>query len=817
MRTKINEIYNVLTAFSSTTGVGAVFYDSEKKIIASKPTKELANDFLFLGADVITAFLEDKFSSHPFGTAVFYTYFLDADMLCNLVVIRADTGAVGAFVTQPFLFRKATREEFEARVSRLNPSARNADHVRRVLSQLPVVRFNSIMPMGETLLSLAETYFLKRGISQIIVGNRDAVTKPDRDTTPAEVLLKKEPPPPVRQMRLSVFMQMKDAIQNGDTDALFEVVNSLSVRDVPIHQLDDTDLIRSVKNSFIRLISFACFAAIEGGAPYYRVLDMCDALIRRAEKTPGIMDLFEVLKDGLEQITNAVSVSRITGYSKPIRQVMDYIHTNYNEKITLETLAELTGLSTFYLSSRIKKETGQSLTDAVNTARVEAGKKLLLEENTNIIDVAQRVGFGYQNHFSTVFKKVTGMTPTEYMKSMGQGVRGPQKLKKQHTFAPPFIEQLRHNLLVFSKVFDVARVVDPITRISWPVSDSDNEYPETCYEFWNNNTSCANCVSASAFLHDRSYFKLEQKGARMFFVLAFPKTVDDKTYVVELLRDVTDSSLLNVPPGYFCDASLEYPVRTIPASLQEMFDRKTVDEQLPVCMRRSQLEGYPFTVVLLTVVGLGELEAIPGARADLMLFELVKLIETEIRVQRAWTGLYTGDLVLVAFENADLKTAEAVAERVQREFGERTIKAGTDTVTLKAVYAATAAPPDGTVFGGTPCKTGTRIATRRVGEGLTKGTQKNTVDGTMIYNHRSGHGVFLYYSILLHPDCRHRRAYSRWFCSSTPVCVACYFPFAFPGPVWFSGRSPWRVFGEVRCGCGIPPSTARANHKEARG
>lgn len=585
MYTKINEVYNVLTAFHGATGIGAVFYDNALKIIASKPTRELANEFLSLGTDVLSAFLAEKFTETSYS---------------------------------------------------------------------------------------------------------DAVTKPDRDTTPAEVLLKKEPPPPVRQMRLSVFMQMKDAIQNGDTDALFEVVNSLSVRDVPIHQLDDTDLIRSVKNSFIRLISFACFAAIERGAPYYRVLDMCDALIRRAEKTPGIMDLFEVLKDGLEQITNAVSVSRITGYSKPIRQVMDYIHTNYNEKITLETLAELTGLSTFYLSSRIKKETGQSLTDAVNTARIEAGKKLLLEENTNIIDVAQRVGFGYQNHFSTVFKKVTGMTPTDYMKTMGQGVRGPQKLKKQHTFAPPFIEQLRQNMLVLSKVFDVARVVDPITRISWPVSDNEKEYPETCYEFWSNNTSCANCVSASAFLHDRPFFKLENKGTRMFFVLAFPKTVGGKTYVVEMLRDVTDTALLDLPDGLLQNTEMNIPNRR-----RDVFDRKTVDEQLPVCMRRSQLEGYPFTVVLLTVVGLGELEAIPGARADLMLFELVKLIETEIRVQRAWTGLYTGDLVLVAFENADLKTAEAVAERVQREFGERTIKAGTDTVTLKAVYAATAAPPTG--------------------------------------------------------------------------------------------------------------------------
>lgn len=696
MRTKINEIYNVLTAFSSTTGVGAVFYDSEKKIIASKPTKELANDFLFLGADVITAFLEDKFSSHPFGTAVFYTYFLDADMLCNLVVIRADTGAVGAFVTQPFLFRKATREEFEARVSRLNPSARNADHVRRVLSQLPVVRFNSIMPMGETLLSLAETYFLKRGISQVIVGNRTTATGTDteRKGRATDIAPKAPARETARQMRLTLFMQLKDALQSGNADELLGIIDGLSIRDVPIDRLDD-DLIRSAKNNLIRLISFACFAAIEAGAPYYKVMDISDTVIRQGEKTHGIMELLEVLEDGLIQLAGTVSVSRITGFSKPIRQVIDYIHTHYHEKITLDSLAELTGLSTFYLSSRIKKETGQSLTDNINAARVEASKKLLLENNANIIDVTQQVGFGYQNHFSTVFKKVTGMTPTEYTKTMGQRKPGPQKTKKEHIFAPPFAEQLRQSMLLFPGVYDVSRVVDPITRVSWPVGGDGKDFPETCYEFWNNNTSCANCVSAMAFLHDRSFFKLEHKGSRMFFVLAFPKTAGDKTYVVELLKDITDNALMDESSGLRHRTPNASYHRMIPARLQELADRKTVDEQLPVCLRRSRLEGVPFSVVLMTVAGLGELETLPGARTDLILFKLVKLIATETRGMRAWTGRYTGDILLVAFEQTDLATATDTAEHIRRRFGERTIESGSGPLTLKAAYAAAAAPEQG--------------------------------------------------------------------------------------------------------------------------
>jgi len=54
------------------------------------------------------------------------------------------------------------------------------------------------------------------------------------------------------------------------------------------------------------------------------------------------------------------------------------------------------------------------LTDHVNQARVEASKPELLETNRSVNEIAQAVGFSYQNHFAKVFMKATGQTPVEF-------------------------------------------------------------------------------------------------------------------------------------------------------------------------------------------------------------------------------------------------------------------------------------------------------------------------------------------------------------------------------------------------------------------
>ncbi len=71
-------------------------------------------------------------------------------------------------------------------------------------------------------------------------------------------------------------------------------------------------------------------------------------------------------------------------------------------------------LNPTYFSELFKKEAGQSFNKYKNTVRIEKAKELLIHQDMKATDVAELVGFKELGYFCIVFKKLTGMTPTEF-------------------------------------------------------------------------------------------------------------------------------------------------------------------------------------------------------------------------------------------------------------------------------------------------------------------------------------------------------------------------------------------------------------------
>ena len=90
-----------------------------------------------------------------------------------------------------------------------------------------------------------------------------------------------------------------------------------------------------------------------------------------------------------------------------------------SENITLKKLAAYVQISPVYLSSLIKKETNHSLSFHINLCRIEESKRLLVYSNKSMQEIAYDIGYTYQTHYNTVFKKFEGQTPLAYRKNMG--------------------------------------------------------------------------------------------------------------------------------------------------------------------------------------------------------------------------------------------------------------------------------------------------------------------------------------------------------------------------------------------------------------
>ena len=103
-----------------------------------------------------------------------------------------------------------------------------------------------------------------------------------------------------------------------------------------------------------------------------------------------------------------------------IEDTITYINDHLTETLSLNDLASQASLSPFYFSRLFKKETGFSPHEYVILARVNNAKYLLNFQELSIKDVCFRTGFSSESSFCTTFKKVTGMTPSDYRLTCNQ-------------------------------------------------------------------------------------------------------------------------------------------------------------------------------------------------------------------------------------------------------------------------------------------------------------------------------------------------------------------------------------------------------------
>ncbi|QRG69345.1 bifunctional transcriptional activator/DNA repair enzyme AdaA [Brevibacillus choshinensis] len=97
-----------------------------------------------------------------------------------------------------------------------------------------------------------------------------------------------------------------------------------------------------------------------------------------------------------------------------VEQITQYIDEHFQEKLTLESLAEECHGSPYHLHRTFKRIQGITVVEYVQQTRIQAAKEMLLDTDRSIAKIASAVGMQNTPYFMTLFKKLTGRTPTEY-------------------------------------------------------------------------------------------------------------------------------------------------------------------------------------------------------------------------------------------------------------------------------------------------------------------------------------------------------------------------------------------------------------------
>ncbi len=129
------------------------------------------------------------------------------------------------------------------------------------------------------------------------------------------------------------------------------------------------------------------------------------------------MLLSSLLRSVIATMVRMAQRDEITGEdSAPllVRRIIAYINESYEKPVTNDNIAASFNFNTIYLNRVFKSYTGRSIHSFLIDRRIEAAMEMLRSQTASIGEVAERCGFGNQYHFAKMFKKRTGMSPTDY-------------------------------------------------------------------------------------------------------------------------------------------------------------------------------------------------------------------------------------------------------------------------------------------------------------------------------------------------------------------------------------------------------------------
>lgn len=99
-----------------------------------------------------------------------------------------------------------------------------------------------------------------------------------------------------------------------------------------------------------------------------------------------------------------------------VGDVMDYIHDNYFEDITLENLAKRFYVSHYYLCREFKRMTNRTIIQYISVTRISNAQRKIMETDLSITEISNLTGFSNLTNFNRVFKKYAGISPSQYRK-----------------------------------------------------------------------------------------------------------------------------------------------------------------------------------------------------------------------------------------------------------------------------------------------------------------------------------------------------------------------------------------------------------------
>lgn len=207
-----------------------------------------------------------------------------------------------------------------------------------------------------------------------------------------------------------IYEEFIKSFDNHDKVLTISIVNKI----YDFFIVQDYVLINNIKNIYFQMI----YHIMHSAEKFHGQLDFTVELPSDYiwEKVSSIDTLQELHDFMLEKINSVFDYYQdLNSNHSTILDVAYHIQQNFSDvNLSISWLSEQVYLSPTYLSNLFKKETGKTIGQYISAVRIERSKAFLRDKQFKLYHIAENVGYQDPNYFAKMFKKLVGITPSEF-------------------------------------------------------------------------------------------------------------------------------------------------------------------------------------------------------------------------------------------------------------------------------------------------------------------------------------------------------------------------------------------------------------------
>lgn len=331
---------------------------------------------------------------------------------CNYIfILLPESDGEQTFIAGPYIDREFTQKMLVDAASQYDIPAPLQNQIQKYYTTVPVYTDKDIISslfnsLGEAIWGGMENFTIK------------TLSLVSAEKTFPEVVerLNQRIDDPLLAMRMlerryEGERKLMQAVSQGITHKAEQMISNSSEL---MLEMRIEDPVRNMKNYTIVANVLLRKAVEQGGVHPFYIDGVSSDFAKKVEKIKTVQDGVDMMHDMIYKYCALVKNHSMKNYSLLVQKVITIIDSDLTADLSLHRQAEMLNVNASYLSTLFKKETGMTLTEYVAKKRVDHAAFLLASTNMQIQNIAQHCGIFDVNYFTKIFKKNKGKTPKEY-------------------------------------------------------------------------------------------------------------------------------------------------------------------------------------------------------------------------------------------------------------------------------------------------------------------------------------------------------------------------------------------------------------------